>query len=212
MKLWLLLHRVVLIALAALAGLWLESRFGLWKAVAAWSLGMLIACVIIAVLLSRQPVGSRNIINQLAGWLLPWGWRLTQGVLARMVAVSWLVWVMQGAAAAALAAVGEPAGQQNPSAALKALLYLAWVIHGWGALYLLGIMVSNRRVSPPLLLPTLILAGLVAASATIFFRAPSQGTLISALLVAGAPIALSSVGFGVFTCVLLIAGRKTNWR
>lgn len=212
MKLWLLLHRVVLIALAALAGVWLEKRFGLWTAAAAWSLGMLIACSVTAFLLSRQPVGSRNIINQLAGWLLPWGWRLTQGVLARMVAVSWLVWAMQGTAAAALASAGEHDGQPNSSVALKALLYLAWVVLGWGVLYLLGVMVSNRRVSPPLVLPTLILAGLVAASAAVFFRAPSRGTLISALLVAGGPVALIGVGYGFFVGVLLIAGRKTNWR
>lgn len=212
MKLWLLLHRVILIALAALAGVLLANRFGLWTAAPAWSLGMLIACSAAAFLLSRQPVGSRNAINQLAGWLLPWGWRLTQGLLARMVAVSSLVWALQGTAAAALAAAGEPDGQQNSSIALKAMLYLAWLILGWGVLYLLGVMVSNRRVSPPLVVPTLILVGLIAASAAVFLRAPSRGTLISAVLLAGGPIAVIGVGYGFFVGVLLIAGRKTNWR
>lgn len=212
MKLWLLLHRVILIVLAATAGVWLEKRFGLWTAAAAWSLGMFIACSATAFLLSRQSVGSRNIINQLAGWLLPWGWRLTQGMLARMVAVSSLVWALQGSAAAVLTSAGEPGGQQNSLIALKALLYLAWVILGWGVLYLLGVMVMNRRMSPPLVLPTLILVGLVAASAAVFFRAPSRGTLILAILLAGGPIAAIGVGYGFFVGVLLIAGRKTNWR
>lgn len=212
MQLWLLIHRVILIALPACASVFLAARLGAWAAAAVWSLGMLIACCVTGLLLSRQPVGTHNAINALAGWLLMWGWRLTQGALARMVAVSWLVWVLLGVGAIALAVAGEPDGLSNSSLGLRGLLYLIWLILGWGVLYLLGVMVSNRRVNPPLVVPTLILVGLIAGSAAMYFRAPSRGTLISAVLLAGGPIVVIGVGYGLFMVVLLIAGRKTRWR
>lgn len=203
------------IRLAALAAgaaavcYWLADRYGVRDAAVAWVGGTAIACGVGAVLLRYSPIGRFGWQNRVAAYLIPWGGRLGRGVLWPIPVASWAVWLAIGAAVFLL----RPAAEEldATAAAVRILLFVAWMADGAGILYLLGTLrqhyPSGSSGGRSLWKIAGALVALVAASVGLYLG----GLPVLALLVAGGPPALVAGGYGLFLAVVLIAGRNARW-
>jgi hypothetical protein len=86
------------VALGVGACLALASALGPWRGFAIWVGGMALICTATAMLMQRQPIGTMGFGNYLAGWTLPWGYRIGRGKLWPIVATSWMIWMLIGVA------------------------------------------------------------------------------------------------------------------
>jgi len=168
--------------------------------------------------LRQVRVGELSWRNHLAGWLLPWGYRLGRGQLARIVVISWLVWSLLATAAVWAGGARWPdaadtvptAVASGPDAPGSVLLLLAWIVDGvllWLVLGAGGGIGFANAQDRTRLRVVLVLGALLVGSLVLFFTA--HVTL--ALWVAGGPPLLVGLCYGVFMGVVVLAGRKARW-
>jgi hypothetical protein len=127
------LTRAALLATAAAAAYGLAVEFGPWPAVLTCAAAAAVACTAGAILLRTSTIGRVTWRNRLAGYLIPWGWRLNRGRLWPVAVISWVVWTAVCGAAVLLRP--EP---DQPSPGLRAALLAAWLVDAAALVYLLG--------------------------------------------------------------------------
>jgi hypothetical protein len=151
------------------------------------------------------------------GYILQWGYRIGQGKLVKIAMVSWVIWMLLGTAAvlatrvhANTFATGLGAESQNRGTTIMVLLTLAWIIDGAALCYLLGIVFNGRRLGSlgPVMGVLLLMIG-VSAGLVVYNHTATAAKI--ALLVAGGPILLLGLLYGLFVINILIMGRKTRW-
>ena len=194
--LWMMLRGIV-IAAVAIGCAALALRIGAWLALGCWALACAMICGIVALLMQRQPPEKIGIVNYAAGVVLPWGYRIGRGKLMGIVATSWAIWVLVGAAAIiAVTSRGEGGaavsvtadGKRSPL--VMTLLFLSWAVDGAVLLRIIGLIGTSadpaRFVRS---LGTVMLAVLAMIGASVALVLTSDSALAArvALGIAGGP-------------------------
>src|SRR5688500_10883827 len=96
------LKRAALLAGAAAAAYGLAVELGPWPAGLTCAVVAAVACAAGTILLRTSGVGRVTWRNHLAGYLIPWGWRLNRGKLWPLPVISWAVWTAACGAAVLL--------------------------------------------------------------------------------------------------------------
>lgn len=209
---------VVLAAVAACA--LMARRIGPWKALGWWAVIFGVLCAGIAFAVSRQPPGKVTVLNYLMGYILQWGYRIGRGKLVNITAISWSIWMLLGMAAVFAAQIHAntfASAAAEPHArgmVLMALLALAWIVDGAALFYILGNGIFNggaARQPGSLWVVAAILLAMILGSAGLVIASHSRSAALAALLLAGGPILLVGVFYGLFMVVIVMSGRKTRW-
>jgi hypothetical protein len=199
---FLYIKRAILIVAAAMASYWLTEQYGPTTACLIWAGIMATACGLGAVLLRTSQVSQVTWKNRLAGYLIPWGWRLNRGLLWPMPVISFVVWMAIGAAAILLRAGSE-------SVELRIALFTAWVVDASVMVFLLGTLQQSTPGSRVAVVWKLLVC--VAILLVLSIGLYLWGMAPAALVVGGGPPLVAGAVFGLFTLVLLILGRNTRW-
>ncbi|VTR94330.1 unnamed protein product [Gemmata massiliana] len=198
------LKRAVLLFAAAAVTCGLATEFGPWPAALSWATVSAIGCSTGAFLLRTSEVGRITWRNHLAGYLIPWGWRLNGGRLWPVPLISWAVWTAVGGAALLLQPVEEP-----PAIWARVGLFTAWAIDTAVLMYLLGTIAqatSRSRVGSLRKILAVII-GVLGASLGLYLG----GFTTAALIVAGGPTLVIGGGFGLVVLIFVTVGRNTRW-
>jgi hypothetical protein len=223
-----ILLRGTSMAAAAAICVALASKFGPWKAMSLWAVGVATVGGVVALLMHRQsPPEKISWINYLAGFVLPWGYRIGRGKLWPIAVTSWAIWMLLGVAvilatssrghgqtSAGIATVTstEPSPHRNP--VVMTLLCLAWLVDGGVLLRCVGLLATSANASHmmrSLALPMLVLAGILIASIALVVTSSAPAAARTALLIAGGPPLFVAMGYGLFVLVIVTVGRKARW-
>jgi len=198
------IRRFAVTAAMAAFAVWCALRWGLPLGLAVWSGVVAALCGLAALLLARQPVGVATASGQLGAAVLRWGYKVGRGQMPGIVVVSWLIWVILGAAVMALTTF-----RSDP---LTRWMIVAWTIDGLALIYLIGLMVTRTgRTRGALLMPLLAVLGMIAVSGALWQRR-TESTRENALLIGGAPIPILAAGYGLMMAAMLLGGRKGGWK
>lgn len=196
------LRKAILLAAVAAAAYGLCVELGPWPAVFTCAAVAAVGCVIGAVLLRTSTIGQVTWRNRLAGYLIPWGWRLNRGRLWPVAVISWVVWTAVSGAAVLLRA-------DEPSLGMRAALLAAWLIDASALVFLLGTIAQatpGSRLGSIWKLVAFITA-VLCASVGLYVA----GQATAALIVAGGPPAVIGVVFGLVLLIFATVGRNTRW-
>lgn len=199
-------RNAVLIVAAAAAAYGLAAEYGPLPTLLAWAAGAALACGAGAALLRTSAVGRVTWRNRLAGYLVPWGWRLGRGRLWLVAVASWAVWAGIGIAAVLLR---PEAAEELPAVSVRVALFAAWAADAAALVYLLGSIAQaspGGRVGPAWKLVAAI-AGVIVASVALHLA----GWTTAALVVGGAPPLAAGLGVLVVVLFLTTVGRNTRW-
>jgi hypothetical protein len=196
------LKRAILLAGVAAAAYGLAAEFGPWSAVLTCAAVAAVACVIGAILLRTSAIGRVTWRNHLAGYLIPWGWRLNRGRLWPVALISWVVWTAVCGAAVLLRS-------DEPSLGMRAALLAAWLIDASALVFLLG---TVAQATPGSRLGSVwklagVTAGVLCASVGLYLG----GQTTVALIVGGGPPAALGGVFGLVLLIFATVGRNTRW-
>jgi hypothetical protein len=204
------------IALATGLGWFLSRRWGLLPALAS---GVLIAgsCSVAGYwLLQHTSEQSLSWRNYVAGWLIPWGYRLAPQSLASVAGISMLVWtLLVGLGAVAAFPSNSAAAADTPRAApsnlLSLLLLGAWLLHAGAILYLLQQLSQQPAITSP---PGSTMA--ITAAAIVLAFLASLGCRYCgwprlALLIAGGPALLFAILYALLAFLILLGGSSSRW-
>lgn len=195
-------HRSLLVLAGASACYGLGELCGGWPAFAVWALAITAACALGAGLLRAITVGRVTWKNRLAGYLIPWGWRVNAGRLWAAAAVSWLVWVSLGGAVTVLR-------EGEGHAGVRLGLLAAWAIDAGALLFALG---SVRQATPGGRVGALwVLVGVTAALLGVSVGLSVAGLPLAALVVGGGPPLAVGVCFGLVMLFFVTVGRNARW-
>ncbi len=203
------LCQFALLSVAAVGCWWLVSQFESLLVGAVLAALALVACIAGVVLLRTSEVGRVTWKNRVAGWLIPWGWRINSGKLWPAAVVSWVVWMLVWAAVTVL----TPPGVEPLSAwdvATRILLGVAWMIDGLALGYLIGTLRQHFSTGSggwSLRVITALLTTMIAVSVALHLF----GLTTAGFLVAGGPPLLVGGGYGLFLAALLLFGRNSRW-
>jgi hypothetical protein len=195
-------RRAVLLGGCAAAAYVLAVEFGHWPAALTCAAGAAVVCIIGAALLRTSTIGQVTWRNRLAGYLIPWGWRLNRGRLWPAAVFSWVVWAAVCGAAVLLRS-------DEPSLGVRAALLTAWLIDASALVFLLGTIVQatpGSRVGSVWKLVAVI-TGVLCASVGLYVT----GQTTVALIVGGGPPALIGGVFGLVLLIFATVGRNTRW-
>lgn len=197
---------------------WLSARIGPWPMLGSWAGVAALVCSLSAWLLTTVQTGEVGWKNRLAGYVLPWGYKLFDGRLGWIAFASWSVWVLLGLAAVLPTLLGSP--KPGPGMAPATLpgtpqwslaLIIAWVVDGALLLFLATTFLKNfgfgSSGGQSLFLPMGFLAAMIAGSAVLW----STGHSRLAVAVAAGPTLAAAVAYALFIVLMLIVGRNARW-
>ena len=167
-----------------------------------WAGFALVACLAGAFAISRQPIGQSTIWGRLGSAFVHWGFRAGRGQLPAALGISLVVWLLIGSTAIlAWGARTEPR---------QALIILAWAANLAVLFYMVGVMLANPGTSRQLVTVSGVVLGLTVVSAA-FWTARTPGAQRLALLIAGGPVLLVGVVYGLFLLIVVVFGRNARW-
>jgi hypothetical protein len=196
LSVWLLMA-----AAAILCGL----QLSLLNALLVWIALVVLTCAGGARLISRQPIGIATLGGRFGSSLVHWGFRVSRGQLIPAAEISGLIWILVGGALISGARFQE-----------HRLIIVSWMGDGLALLYVLGAIVTARqgggRAATALGTTVLVLVGLIAGSAFLWFHLGTDGARAFALAVAGGPPFFVGVGYGAVLATELFAGQRRRTR
>lgn len=205
--LFLAVTRFLLVAAAAAACSLLAERYGTRAAGLIWAAAAACACGAGTALLATSAVGRVTWRNRVAGYLIPWGWRLNRGRLWPVPIISWVVWVAIGAAALVLRP--GPAAEEPPGLGVRVALFAAWVADAAALLYVAG---TIRQATPGGRVRSLWdLAAVIALVLAVSVGLYLGGLATAALVVGGGPPAVLGGCAAVFVLLVATLGRNARW-
>jgi hypothetical protein len=175
-------------------GCWLGTRFPVLQALGIAAAAAAGSVALGALLLHGSPLGQVTWRNVLAMWLLPWGFLTGAGRLAGIAATAFGAWL--GLAAIGVLGWSQPwllAAWLLDAVALRFLLASAWRT---------GDRVQRRVV--------VRLAGLVLALAAAGLAAALLGHPLVGAAIAGGPLALVGVPYGLFVLAAVVLRPRWN--
>jgi hypothetical protein len=189
--------------LGAGVALWLGLAYPVRTALPLWVAASGVACTLGGLAIRSQPIGIVTWAGKLGSTVVQWGFRASNGRLIPAVLISWLVWVVLGAAVILMLKFRAERSQ--------ALLVLAWAVDAAALLYVIGVMLANRGSRPGALVVVAgILVAMIAVSA-LLFRAGGPAATRLALVIAGGPPLVIGVGYGLFVLLMVTVGRNARW-
>ncbi|MBL8899590.1 MAG: hypothetical protein JNM84_18310 [Planctomycetes bacterium] len=211
--------RALQLALPVVAGYLLARELGL--AGAALAALALSAALPALGALTLASVRSEAITwkNYVGGYLLPWGYALSNGKLVSIALVCGCCWLFLfgiGISAEALAAPATPstpAPAESPMAPAFArwLLVGGWLVDGMALLYLIGTLRKNFTLSSSggrsLLKVIAFVTSLIVVSAVL----ASLGHMGTAALIAAGPALALGAFYALWIGMILTVGRNTRW-
>lgn len=202
----LFVRRVVLISAAAVACYGLAERFGPPVAALIWTVVATGACGLGTVLLRTSPLGRVTWRNRVAGYLIPWGWRLNGGRLWPVAVVSWAVWTAIGGAVLLLR---TGSADEQPGVGPRIALFVSWATDAAALMFVLG---SIRQVTPGSRVRSLwklaaVIALVVAVSVALYLG----GLTTAALVVGGGPPLVIGGCAALVVLIFVTVGRNTRW-
>ncbi len=186
--------------MAALAAAF-ANQFEFSHAIMVWSAVVAASCAVAAILISRQPPGIATLGGRIGFGVVHWGFRAGHGRLTPAAMISWLVWMILGAAL--IAGIHFP--DHLP-------IFVAWTGDLLGLLYVIGVMFANwgGRIPASLLKVVAGLIGMVVASMFLWFRTGTDHAQAIALAVAGGPPLVIGAVYGFVLVTGLMAGRSQH--
>ena len=181
-------------------------QFALPSALLAWTVLVANLCIGGAVLLARQPIGVSTVMGRVGGSLVRWGFRAGRGQLVPAVAISWLIWTVLGSSVISLTFFrAEPKSM---------LMLLAWTIDVMALFYVSGLVLVNRgsggRVPGSLLVVVVALVVVIGVSVFSWHLADTDAAETTALALAGGPLALLGIGYGIMLAMMVGRGHRAN--
>lgn len=216
--------KLLLIPAALVLCVWLTRRLGPWKALCWWVGGMALICAGIALAIRGQEAGRITPLNYLMGYILQWGYRLSNGQLSGIAAISWGIWVLLGAAAIVAAqlhvnvnaagSLAAAAEWRGPGMVVFSLLAISWIVDGGALLFLLQTFMTSQDgtrllASAAPVMGGLLLILLTSIALATLWRSPLAA--YAALIVAGGPPLLVGIGYGVFVLIIVVSGGHARW-
>ena len=196
----------VLRGLMVAAAVIIATKLSLPAALAVWAAVTAVVCITGAIQLQLQPVGISTTSGRIGGSFVYWGFRAGQGQLIPATVISWLVWLLLGAAIIGLT--------QFRSQPRHVLMILAWTVDVASLFYVLGVLGANRGSSgglpSTLLMLSTVLLVMIAGSAVLWWYVGTERARMAALALAGGPPLVIGVGYGFFMAVTLI-GARGKW-
>ena len=173
----------------------------------AWAGGLGLLCIGGAVLVARQPIGIATMGGRIGSCFVRWGFRAGRGRLTPAVLISWLVWTVVGFGLIVATRVWA-----DPK---TVVMVLTWTVDTLALFYVLGIVLSNwttgAKVAGSLLVIAAALTAMIAFSAVIWVSAPADAAQTTALMLAGGPLLLLGVGYGLLLSTMVAGGKRANW-
>jgi hypothetical protein len=199
--------RFGLAAFAILAGYHLTRRFGPGTAMAVAAGASLLASLLAMLLLRFSPLGRVNILNRIAGYLMPWGAKFGRGALWQFALGSGTIWVLLALIGVMLALA--PAG--TPTAALIAL-GIGWLIDGIAAAFIAGAIVQRREsllsnANRSMLVILGVVLGVIGYSAANLY----WGWPVLAAVIAIAPFVILGTPYLIFIGIIVAQGKNFRW-
>jgi hypothetical protein len=170
-----------------------------------WAAATAIICVIGGLMIRAQPLGEATILGRIGGAFVRWGYRAGQGKLPPAVIISWLVWLVIGAAAIwALHFRNE---------VRPLVLTLGWASQVLLLFYLVGMWLANAGADSHFRNRFITMAGMVllllATSVVLWFKAAGTARG-AAVILAAIPLGAALI-YGIFVAVLMLVGGKARW-
>jgi hypothetical protein len=202
-----LLNLVGWVVMGAVAA-WVGRSFPLKTALLAWTALSGAMCAIGAFAIASQPIGTPTNFGRFGSLFVQWGFRAGQGRLIPAVLISWLFWVVAGAAVILMLSWRADRRQL--------LLALAWGVDALALLYVVGVILANKTPTSAatpssLLVIVAALVGMIAVSLALWGMSGSPGAMRTALLIAGGPPLQIGGGYALFVLMMLTVGRNARW-
>jgi hypothetical protein len=196
------IRRAILIAVVAGSCYFLAELLGPWLVFLIWGTVAAVGCAVGTVLLRTSKIGQITWKNWVAGYLIPWGWRLNRGQLWPIPFISWSVWMVIGMSAVLLQQGGE-------RIEFRIALYASWAAQASALLFILG---SIRQATPggrtrSMWKLVAILSLLIVVSLGLYLNSMPN----AALIVAGGPVLVAGVCVGAVLLVFATVGRNARW-
>jgi hypothetical protein len=181
-------------------------HFALPSALLAWTVLVASLCIGSAVLIARQPMDVSTAMGRVGGSLVRWGFRAGRGQFIPAVAISWLIWTVLGSLLMGLTVV-----RADPK---SMLMLLAWTIDVMALFYVSGLVLVNRgsggRVPGSLLVVVAALVVVIGVSVFSWHLADTDTAEMTALALAGGPLALVGIGYGIMLALMVGRGHRAN--
>ena len=184
------LHVGLLFRLVPLvAGAWLGASRGIGPATAIVAGAGAVATLLGVALLHTSPPGTLSWRNIVAGWLMPWGFAAGSDTLAGIALTAFTGWAVLGAAGAF--------GWATP------WLLAAWLLDAFVLAWITGPMWrrSHGRVQKRFAVNLIAIVVLLAAGG---FVAALLGAPLVGAAIAGGPLAVVGVAYGIFVGVFVV--------
>lgn len=198
---------ILLLLWAALAGTLytITTTHPPTEAFTRWAIVIAVLCVLGGLAIRSQPVGEATIFGRIGSAFVRWGYRAGQGKLPAAVVISWLVWLVIGAAAIAMLHF------RNEVQPL--ILSLGWATEVLLLFYLVGMWLANAGANSAFRMRFLTMAGMVvvllAASMLLWFKSGGASRNL-AVIIAAIPLGVALV-YGIFLAVIMTVGGKARW-
>lgn len=170
-----------------------------------WAVIIGVLCVLGGLAIRSQPIGEATIFGRFGGAFVRWGFRATHGKLLPSVVISWLVWLVLGAAAI------WAFHARNDLQTL--IITLGWATQMLALFYVAGLWLSNAGANASFRMKFVSMAGvlllMLAASVFLWFRS-GEASRSLAVMIAAIPAGIAIL-YGVFVAAMMIVGRNARW-
>jgi hypothetical protein len=186
---------------------WFGRSFPLRTALFAWTALTGALCALGGFAIASQPIGTPTSFGRLGASFVQWGFRASQGKLVPAVLISWLFWIVAGAAVILMTTWRGDRRQL--------LLALSWGVDALALLYVVGVILANRSptgsTASSLVVLVAVLAGMIVSSLARWGMSSSPTAMRTALFIAGGPPLLIGGGYALFVLLMMTVGRNARW-
>ena len=206
-----LLKAIIPIALGWFVG----SQVNSWAAIAIGVIYATTTSTAGALLLWSTKVGQITWRNYLAGWLMPWGYRIVQK-LASIAFVSGCVGlglftIGVIAERRALSTAASDIDHEAVSWPASVSLATIWLVYGAAWMYVLGQYCRTSNRSQQSTTSFLKALGVVGGTLVASIVCHIAGQTWWALSIAGVPLLVISAFYGTVVIVILLSGKNARW-
>lgn len=210
------LIQIVRVLIPLLVGWVLCQAMGLWPAIGIALASAICLPIIGALLLRTVTTDAITWRNQVAGWLLPWGYKIGRGKLPAITIISGVVWALLftlGTIAGRPMVVVEasPVSTSSPSSLLNFLLVLSWAVDGAVLFYFAGMLSRDTDFSRRPGSTMAKLAAIVGLLIVVSFIFWLTGKPSRALWISGLPPLACGLLFGAWCILLVTVGKNARW-
>lgn len=200
-----LIIRALLLAGMIACAIYIGQMNGEPAAIAVWAAAALALCGIGAACIASQPPETPTLLGRIGGTVVRWGYVVGRGRLTGAVLVSWIIWMILGAAAIDITL--------HRDSLQRILIVLSWTIDAMLLFYSVGVASTKfaGRWPTGLLQIGGILVAMIVISGVLWFGVHNDWSRRTALLIAGGPPAVIGGVYGLFILAMVVFGRNARW-